>query len=156
MKIRTYRAADAPRMEDIFRRAVREIGRHFYTDDQVTAWSGPRVTAEQLNLNYMDGRATFIAEDETGRAIAFSDLEADGHVDMLYCDPDHARKGIASALLAAIERDARACGIDRLYTEASEAARPVFQKAGFTVVRRRELEVDGVAIHNWAMEKPLD
>lgn len=155
MRIRAYRPEDAARLEEIFRRAVREIGRQFYSDDQVSAWSGPRVSAERLNLNYMDGRATFIAEDERGSAIAFSDLEADGHVDMLYCDPDFARKGIARALLAALEQKARASGIARLHTEASEAARAVFERAGYRVLHRRDLDIDGVAIHNWAMEKRL-
>lgn len=155
MNIRAYRAEDAPRLEEIFRRAVREIGRGFYTDDQVSAWSGPRVTAEKLDTLYTDGRATFIAEDEAGRAVAFSDLEANGHIDMLYCDPDHARKGAASALLGAVEAAARAAGMAKLHTEASEAARGVFERAGFAVLYRRDIEVDGVAIHNWAMEKRL-
>ena len=155
MKIRAYRAGDAGRLHEIFVRAVREIGRTAYTPEQVTAWAGPRVSADSLHRLYSDGRATFIAVDENDRAIAFSDLEADGHVDMLYCDPDYARQGIASTLLAAVEQNARACGIARLYTEASETARPVFEKAGFDVMHRRELEVDGVPIHNWAMEKAL-
>ena len=155
MNIRPYRSEDAGRLEDIFQRAVREIGRHFYTGEQVSAWSGPRVTAERLHALYTDGRTTFIAEDADGRAVAFSDLEASGHVDMLYCDPDFARKGIARALLAALEQKARASGIARLHTEASEAARAVFERAGYRVLHRRDLDIDGVAIHNWAMEKRL-
>ncbi|WP_084398052.1 GNAT family N-acetyltransferase [Henriciella aquimarina] len=153
MKIRAYRAEDASRLEEIFRRAVHEIGIDFYTDEQVSAWGGPRVTAAHLHRKYADGRATFIAEDRAGAAIAFSDLEADGHVDMLYCHPDYARKGIASALLEAVERTARASGIERLYTEASDAARPVFERAGYTVLSRQDLDIDGVALHNWKMEK---
>ena len=155
MKIRAYRPGDATRMEDIFRRAVHRIGSTFYSEDQVAAWGGPRVTAERLDALYNDGRATFIAEDETGCAIAFCDLEADGHIDMLYCDPAFARRGIATGLLAAAEETARAQGTTRLFTEASEAARPVFERAGFTVLHRRDLEIDGVAIHNWAMVKRL-
>lgn len=153
MRVRAYRKADAPRLEEIFRRAVREIGPDFYTAEQVAAWSGARVTAEGIDRRYGDGRATFLAVDRADRAIAFSDLERDGHVDMLYCDPGHARQGVASALLAAVEAEARARGISRLHTEASEAARPVFAKAGYQTRHRRELDIDGVTIHNWAMEK---
>jgi putative acetyltransferase len=39
--------------------------------------------------------------------------------------------------------------------EASEAARRLFERRGFTVVRRRDLDLDGVAIHNFAMVKRL-
>lgn len=155
LRLRPYRAGDGPRLEEIFRAAVSVIGADFYSAEQVAAWGGPRVTAERLGAMYTDGRSTFIAVDEDDRAVAFSDLEADGHVDMLYCDPAFARRGIASALLAAVEAAAHAKGLARLYTEASEAAKPVFAKAGFAVLHRRELEVDGVAIHNWAMEKWL-
>lgn len=155
IRIRAFQRGDATRLEEVFRAAVREIGIEFYSAEQVAAWGGPRVTAERLGAMYADGRATFIAVDENDCAIAFTDLEADGHVDMLYCDPAFARRGIASALLAAVDVAARAKGINRLYTEASEAALPVFEKAGFEVLHRRELEVDGVAIHNWAMEKRL-
>lgn len=155
MKIRPYRQNDAPLMAVIFQRAVREIGIRDYTPEQVEAWAGPRVTTGRLDAMYSDGRDTFIMEDESGQAVAFSDLEADGHVDMLYCDPDHAGRGIAGRLLAAIEARARAAGLERLHTEASETARPVFERAGYTAVLRRALEIDGVAIHNWKMEKPL-
>ncbi|MBB3032974.1 hypothetical protein [Alteriqipengyuania lutimaris] len=55
-------------------------------------------------------------------------------------------------------------GATRLYTEASELARPAFERAGYHgaferagyhVSHRRDFEVDGVAIHNFAMEKVL-
>jgi len=155
VKLRAYRAGDAARLEEIFRAAIRQLGSRNYTAEQVAVWSGARVTAERLHDMYSDGRATFIAVDETDTAIAFSDLEADGHVDMLYCHPDHAGRGIASALLAAIESAARQAGMTRLHTEASETARPVFARAGYADVLRRPLEIDGVALHNWKMEKLL-
>lgn len=155
MKRRAYRAGDAARLEEIFRAAILQLGSRDYTAEQVAVWSGARVTAERLHEMYSDGRATFIAVDEADTAIAFSDLEADGHVDMLYCHPDHAGKGAASALLAAIEAAARQAGMARLHTEASETARPVFARAGYATVLRRPLEIDGVALHNWKMEKLL-
>ncbi|RIJ23473.1 GNAT family N-acetyltransferase [Henriciella barbarensis] len=155
MKLRAYRTGDAARLAEIFRAAILELGSRDYSAEQVAAWAGPYVTAERLHEKYSDGRTTFIAVDETDTAIAFSDLEADGHVDMLYCHPDHAGRGIGSALLAAIETEARKTGMARLHTEASETARPVFARAGYIALLRRRLEIDGVALHNWKMEKLL-
>ena len=43
----------------------------------------------------------------------------------------------------------------RLYVEASELARRLFLRKGFTVVTRRDFAVGGVMIHNYAMEKRL-
>ena len=142
-------------MAEIFRSAVEVIGANYYNAEQLRVWGGPRVTAARLDANYSDGRETFVAVDEDDQAIAFTDLESDGHVDMLYCDPAFARQGVATALLSAIERAALKHRLKRLHTEASEAALRVFEKAGFKLLHRRDLHIDGVAIHNWAMEKQL-
>lgn len=155
MRVRPYREGDAARMLEIFQRAVKEIGSRFYSPAQVEAWGGGRVTEERLHALYTDGRATFIGETEDGLAVGFSDLEADGHIDMLYCDPDHAGQGYARMLVEAAVAEAQACGLPKLHTEASEAARPVFERAGFVARFRRDLNIDGVDIHNWAMEKRL-
>jgi putative acetyltransferase len=154
-KIRAYQPDDAAALAKIFQRAIRQLGARDYTADQIKAWAGLRVTAGNLNDKYADGRSTFIAVDTADQPVAFCDLEADGHIDMLYCDPGHAGRGVASRLLAAVEREARSLGLQRLHTEASETARPVFERAGFVAVLRRELDVGGVALHNWKMEKQL-
>jgi putative acetyltransferase len=43
----------------------------------------------------------------------------------------------------------------RLFVEASEIAKPFFASRGFALIRRKDFEVDGVPIHNYAMEKHL-
>jgi len=97
--------------------------------------------------------------DAGDRPVAYGLLEPGGHVDMLYCHPDHAGQGLAGQLLAGVEAHARATGTTRLFTEASELARPVFARAGFRLVRRRDFTIPhaggDIAIHNYAMEKSL-
>lgn len=102
-----------------------------------------------------DGRLLLVAVDEDDAPLAYGDLEADGHIDHLYCLPDAAGTGVAAALYGEIEAAARARGIARLYTEASEPARRFFLKRGFAVVERNDFEIAGVAIHNFRMEKRL-
>lgn len=97
----------------------------------------------------------FVACDANDTVAAYALLEQDGHLDMLYCHPGHTRKGLADELLAHAEMVARSKGMARLYTEASELARAAFERAGYSVSKRREFEIDGVPIHNYAMEKPL-
>ena len=81
--------------------------------------------------------------------------ENGSRLDMLYCHPDHTRRGLADELLARAEAHARGEGDDRLFTEASELARPAFERAEYDVLHRRDFEIAGVAIHNYAMEKRL-
>ena len=82
-------------------------------------------------------------------------LEPDGHIDRLYSAPEAAGRGVASRLYDATEAAARAQGISRLFTEASELARRFFERKGFTVLERQDNILHGVPIHNYRMAKTL-
>ena len=46
-------------------------------------------------------------------------------------------------------------GIARLFVEANESACYLFERKGFTVHQRRDLQLRGVWLHNYEMDKPL-
>ncbi|MCK0128459.1 GNAT family N-acetyltransferase [Erythrobacter sp. F6033] len=158
--IRPFSSGDASELASLTLAAIRGVGAISYTPEQVAAWSarhpGPDRFLERVN----SGASIFVAADSSDTAMAYALIEPDGHLDMLYCHPDHTRRGLADELLAASEQHARAEGITRLYTEASELARPAFERAGYAVQHRRDFEIphegEAVAIHNFAMEKPLN
>lgn len=97
-----------------------------------------------------------VATDVFDEPLAFGDLEADGHIDHLFCRPDQAGTGVSSLLYNEIEKIWRSQGLARLFVEASEPAKRFFLRQGFRVDQRRDFEVRGVAIHNYGMEKILD
>ena len=135
--------------------AIRSVGSHGYNPAQVEAWENRHPGPERFLTRHANGAMIFVACDVQDAPVAYALLEPDGHLDMLYCHPDHTRKGFANELLAQAEMVAQAEGIARLYTEASELARAAFERAGYAVEHRRDFEVDGVPIHNYAMEKML-
>jgi len=153
--VRPYRAADAPALSQIFRRSVEGLGPRAYGPAQVAAWASLCPTAEEIAARAGDGRLLLVAVDADDRPLAFADLERDGHIDLFYCAPEAAERGVAAALYAALEQAARAAGTSRLYAEASETARGFFERQGFAVTARRDFAVAGVAIHNYAVEKRL-
>ena len=155
LTVRAYAAGDVPRLAEIFREAVAAIGPTDYDEAQVTAWLRRVPSADALAARLGDGRRVWVLADQAGYAFAFVDLEADGHIDLLYASPAIARTGAVAGLVGHLMAAARETGMVRLYVEASEAARRFFLKQGFTVVQRRDFEIDGVAIHNYAMEKAL-
>ena len=156
MKIRPFQPQDAPALAALFHASVHRIGRPHYSPAQVDAWAPAVPDPARFRARAADGRALLVAVDESGAPLAYGDLEADGHIDHLFCRPDAAGTGVAAAVYAALEAEARARGIGRLYVEASEPARRFFLKQGFVLVARRDFEIAGVAIHNFAMEKRLD
>ena len=155
MTIRRYRPDDASALVDIFRRAVIEIGAKDYTPEQVEAWAARIPSVDGMKVRNGDGRAVLVFVDALDQPLGWIDLEANGHIDTLYCVPEVVGKGPASALYDVLETLARDRGITRLYTEASEAARRLFLKKGFTVTQRQNFEIEGIPIHNYAMEKYL-
>ncbi len=155
MKVRQYRNEDAAALALVFERAVRGIASRDYSPAQIEAWIGTEPREARLRKKMADGRRCWVAVDEQDRVTAFVDLEADGHIDLLFADPAVAGRGVTTALLDSLERAARESGMTRLYVEASEPARRFFLKRGYSVSQRRDFEIGEVAIHNYAMERRL-
>ncbi len=155
LRVRDFHADYAPALAEIFHRAVHEIARQHYTEEQMHAWS-PSVPSPARFIDWgLDGRTFLVALDQTNKPVAFGDLEADGHIDHLFCDPDFAGTGVTARLYHALEERAREQHIALLYVEASEPARRFFLRQGFTTIERRDFEIAGVPIHNYRMEKRL-
>ncbi|WP_436063636.1 MULTISPECIES: N-acetyltransferase family protein [unclassified Phenylobacterium] len=153
--LRPYLQTDAAELSELYYESVQRLGGRRYSPEQVVAWAPAPVDAATVQARAGDGRTTLVAVDDRGRLLGYGDLEADGHIDHLYCRPEAAGTGVALTLLEALERLARDQGVERLYVEASELAKGLFERKGFTVSHRRDFEVRGVAIHNYAMERPL-
>jgi len=133
-------------------------GLRAYSPEQVAAWAA-RYSPERLLQGAARGDIIIVAADPADMPVAYTVLEADGHLDMLYCHPDHTGHGLGLRLLAEAECAARRLDLTRLFTEASELARPVFERAGYALILRRDFTIAGeageVAIHNYAMAKQI-
>ena len=157
--IRPFREADAPALSALTLGAIRVTGLRTYSPEQIAAWAARHPGPERFIARAQKGDLIRLAVDPADRPLAYYLLEADGHLDMLYCHPDHTGRGLARLLLAEAELVARARDLTRLFTEASELARPVFARAGYRLIARRDFVLGlgdaMVAIHNYAMEKRL-
>jgi len=153
LTIRCYSAADASGLTSLFRASVRQIAARDYSASQILAWAPDAIDESRFGQR-CEMKSTWVAEVE-GRLAGFSDLEPDGHVDMLYVHPDFQRRGVARALLTHIEMLARTHGLQRLYTEASITARPAFEAMGFRVIASQSVIIRGETMTNYRMEKQL-
>ena len=157
--IRLFCKDDAGALAALTLAAIRAIGPRAYAPDQVAAWAARHPGPQRFVASAAKGDTILVAVDEAGQPLAYALLEQDGHLDMLYCHPDHAARGLAGQLLAEVEKRAKAAGVACVFTEASELARPVFERAGYVLLHRRDFTIGSadapVAIHNYAMEKRL-
>lgn len=154
--IRSFEESDAEALAELGRAAIGAIGPDAYSKEQVEAWlsnfAGPEVYQAQADA----GTQIFIATDDDEVPVAYAMLEQTGHLDHLYCHPDHTNEGIASSLLETAALYAKYHGITHLFTEASEIAKPAFESAGYTAMKKRTFEIEGVEITNWAMVKTIE
>lgn len=146
-------AGDVAVLIDLFRATVRSVNLADYTDDQVRAWAPDTIDAA-VWVDRIAGNTCYVAEVD-GSLAGFTELTPSGHVEMLFVAKDRQRQGIATALLAHVEDEARARGLDRLTTDASLTARPVFEKHGFNALKRQNVPRGGQTLVNFRMEKHL-
>ncbi|HYD27448.1 GNAT family N-acetyltransferase [Brevundimonas sp.] len=153
LSIRPYQPSDAADLSALYEASVRALGARDYSANQIDAWASLTPSSESLEARMNDGRMRLVAVmDEVA---GFVDIEADGHIDLLYVAPAKAGQGVSRLLLETAEALAPLLGAGRLYAEASETARPVFERLGYSVVGRRDFDIAGTSIHNWAVEKTL-
>jgi putative acetyltransferase len=151
IEIRAYRAADLDAVIAIFLGAVTQVASRDYTPLQIAAWA--RADREAWSRTRLS-RPTWVAV--VGGAVAgFTDLEPNGHLDMMYVHPERQGVGVATALLETVELAARRQALSRLFTEASLTALPFFERRGFSVVAPRLAIVRGQGLRNFKMEKFL-
>ncbi len=153
VRIRPYAGADLDELIALFRNSVRKVARRDYTDEQLRAWAPDEIDRDAWALR-LAAASTWVAA-LSDRAAGFISLEPEGHLDLLYADPDFRGRGIASALLHRLETSARATGLSRLSTDASITARPFFARRGFRLIEARSVVRNGVALATHRMERTL-
>jgi putative acetyltransferase len=153
--IRTFRPGDEHALIDIHHASITKVGPLAYNPAQIAAWASKTREPDEWLDWYRDGDRITIAFSPDGVPAAFSLLESDGHLDMLYCHPDHVRKGYALRLIREASTFGSEAGLSMITTDASELAKPVFLAAGYVIDSRQDFLLDGVPIHNYAMCKDL-
>jgi putative acetyltransferase len=154
VRVRAYAPADASATLGVFVAAVTVTAAHDYAPEQIAAWARPGARSLGDWNRSMLARASLVAV--RGGAIAgFSDVNGEGYIDMMFVAPAHARRGVASALLAAVFERARDLGATRLWANVSVTARPFFAARGFVIEAEQHPMIGGVELTNFRMSRPL-
>lgn len=152
--IRPYATGNPDATLTLFLAAVTVTAASDYSAAQVAAWAGP---AERHTADWdrrMATRESLVAVRDHEVA-GFSDVSDDGYIDMMFVSPTHARQGVATALMAAVEARARILGVHRLWANVSITARPLFEACGFAVDAEQHPVIGGVALTNYRMSRAL-
>ena len=153
LQIRPFRLGDAAALRAVFHASVHGLACAHYSAAQLHAWA-PRdhdaaEWAERLRRN-----RPFIAE--IGSVVAgYADLQDSGCIDQFFVAPAHARRGVATALMAHLHASAADRGIGRLCADVSRSAEAFFCRSGFAVEARQRVALRGAVLANARMAKSL-
>jgi putative acetyltransferase len=145
-------ATDAPQLADLFRASVDQLAEEDYSDDQREAWAATADDAAAFGKR-LTSALTLVAMIG-GEPAGFASL-ASAKLDMLYVAPDFARRGVATALVEAMERLAGARKIDKLTVDASDTARDFFAARGYVPQSRNTVPLADEWLGNTTMTRVL-
>ncbi|QBF31292.1 GNAT family N-acetyltransferase [Thalassococcus sp. S3] len=151
--IRAYRSEDHAACYAVFRRAVLEGARDFYSAAERDVWAGPAETDPGKPDKLLDQWCWVAEKDNDIRG--FMSLTKDGYLDMAFVLPEEMGKGTARELYDALITKARTEGFDRLTVHASHLARRFFIKQGWQVEYAEEHAKGGQVFERFYMSLNL-
>jgi putative acetyltransferase len=146
-------ARDATALAALFLASVTTLTAAHYDAAQRAAWASSADDVASFGARL--ARGTTLVALHAGERVAFGQLWPADHIEMLYVAPGWTRRGLATALLARLEILAREQGASVLRADASALARPVFERAGFSLVLEQTVWRGDVSLPRFQLCKPL-
>lgn len=148
MIIRRYKPWDCQEITELFYNTVHAINSKDYTEEQIAVWATGCVDLDKWNKSLL---AHFsIVAVKNGVIVGFGDINRSGYLDRLYVNKDYQNQGIATRICDELEC---APNTGKVTTYASITARPFFEKRNYKVIKEQEVEIHGVFLRNYLMEK---
>ena len=139
MKLRRAHPAELGSLPRVFEASVLAMGTEVYSDEQVETWAR-LMQPEPLNRGIADGRV--LVAEFGSEVVGWGEVSADyATIDTLFVSPDHARRGIGTAILAELERCAVAHGAESVRLRASLNALPFYLARGYSQDERTMVRV---------------
>ena len=149
MEIRRYRQSDCKELTELFYRTVHTVNAKDYAEEQLDVWAPGQADLEKWNRSLQEHYS--LVAIENGIIVGFGDIDKTGYLDRLFTHADHQGKGIATAICDRLELAVSG----NVLTYSSVTARDFFEKRGYKVVKKQEVERQGIPLMNFVMEKKV-
>ncbi len=150
--IKLYEEKDAPFLAAIFFNTIHNINSKDYSSEQINAWAPP-IEIERWIKKWRKVPPFVAVLNDT--IVGFAEFEENGHIDCFYCHHEYQRCGVGTVLMNTIEDEAKKNNIKTIYAEVSITAKPFFAEKGFKIVKEQSVNVRGINLTNFVMEKIL-
>lgn len=144
--------SDGSALEHVFRDSIAVLTEDDYADAQRAAWASAADDSAAFGERLAKNLTLVAVRD--GALSGFATLAGET-IEMLYVHPDHARRGVATALIDALEKLAHARGVAALQVDASDTAQAFFGGRGYGAKQRNSLRIGGEWLASTTMKKQL-
>ena len=148
MILKPYQSTDCKEIIQLFYETVHTINAKDYTKQQLDAWAGTKIDAENWDRSL--SQHLCVVAWEKGKIVGFGDMDDTGYLDRLYVHKSYQHQGIASAICDYLESAVQS---PHFTTHASITAKPFFEKRGYQVLTKQVVERAGVQMINYKMVK---
>jgi len=154
LTIRTAVESDLTTLRELFRDTVLAIDLKYYSMSQLEAWASVWENEERWRQKFR--LQYFFVAEEGGHIVGFCSLSESGYLDLFYVHRNYQGQGVATLLLDTTEAWAKQNLINLLTTESSKSAYAFFIRHDFTMVNPQTIEVNGVFMDNFILQKKLE
>ena len=151
--LRPYLPKDVPFLLRMTRGSIAQLAQDEYSPGQIEAWV-ESFSDEAAFAARLAAGLTLVATID-GFPAGYAMLKGKDEIDLLYVAPGLVRRGVASALVEAIEKLASARGIAKLTVKASDVARPFFSTRGYEAQSRNTVPLGEEWLGYTLMSKSL-
>lgn len=153
INIRKAELSDLNIIRQLFFDTIINVAIGDYSEEEVKVWSSGAHNVERWEMKFEE-QQFFVAEFED-QIVGFTSLLGIDYIDHLYVSHLYQGKGIASQLLSYVELQAQRQGAIQLRSDVSITARPFFEKKGYAVVKRNEIQHLGQVLINFDVVKAI-
>lgn len=147
LEIRSYCEDDLNTILELFKDTIYCVNKKDYNNKQLRAWvDGMHIENFKRKMACHETRVACIKDQIVG----FADMDESGYLDHLYVHKDYQRMGIASALCDALEKQSN---VPVFETHASITACCFFEKRGYKVIKKQEVQRNDICLTNFIMKK---
>lgn len=134
MKVRKAVAGDAEPASLVLRRSITELCTLDHDNDPalLASWLANKTPEKFTGWAEAPDERCFVATDDDGAILGVGLLSKAGEIRLNYVSPDARFQGVSSALIDAMENEARKLGLDRVNLNSTATAHRFYQARGFT------------------------
>ena len=147
MIIRKYEITDCEEIAELFYNTVHSINAKDYTKEQLDVWATDKIDLEKWNKSLLQNYSIVAIDKDT--IIGFWYIDKTGYIYHLFVHKEYQKKGVATAIWNKLEQSIQG----KIFTYASITAKPFFPKRGYLVIKKQEVERQGIYLTNFVMEK---